>query len=120
MRALLVICFVWTWARCFPAPTGMQRQGRIDPAASTQVDDFVHSVRKTTTAVPITNQWENVRKLDDEIPARKIHVESSAANVDTTNKKVIVKVPCRRTSSNPCLQSEIYEFVLLKAEGLVT
>lgn len=120
MRAIVALFFVWTWGRCLPAPTDMRRQDVIDRAASIQVDDYVHSLQNATTAVPKSNQSNNVLKVDDGIPARNMHVKSSAVDVDTANKKVVVKVPCRRTSNNPCLGSEIYEFVLLKAEGLAT
>lgn len=122
MRALLILLFVWSRGHCLPtpAPADTQRQDAVDTAASVQVDNFVHLFPEEATAVPETNQWEDLLKFEDAILVRNAHVTKSAVNVDTTNRKVIVKVPCRRTSNNPCLGSEIYEFVLLKAEELVT
>lgn len=119
MRALLVLFFVWTWGHCLPAPAGMQRQDTTDFATSVEVDNFDHLFNKAAAAAPKPNQWEDLRKLDDEIPVGNIHFKRSV-NVDAANKKVTVKVPCRRTNNNPCLGSEIYEFVLLNAKGLVT
>lgn len=97
----------------------MQRQDTTNSATSVEVNNFVHLFNKANVAAPKPNLWEDLRKLDDEIPLRNIHVKRSV-NVDAANKKVTVKVPCRRTSNNPCLGSEIYEFVLLNAKELVT
>lgn len=120
MRALLVLFFVWAWGHCLPTSTDIQRQETVEPAASIQEDNFVHLLHKATTAAPKTNLWEDLREHGDEIPVHNTHFRRRAVNADSASKKVTVKVPCRKTPNNPCLGSEIYEFILLKAEGLVT
>lgn len=116
MRALFFLFFVWTSGDCLPVPNDMQRQETINPATLIQVDNCVQVLHEAT---PEADQRQRLREDNNEIPVRATR-HLRASNMDTDSKKVTVKVPCRRTTNNPCLGSEIYEFVLLNSEGLVT